>query len=234
MTTSHSSYIEWCNENESRAYPIQDDATHVDNFGNVLPDDILVDMGVIVPPEYQDVYCRTVRVTPNVFSVSLACASGPLMVGTYSASIYVPYTVVALTPIVPDVSGWVVFGAHRRVINEIYVFNGPKQSGLVSRAIRVVDKIPVRRFYKYGGSGVGYLDQLVRLVGAGLLRMYRDPDNGQQIIVELDKQQAKTFLGPCDHYADASQCRASPIRSIDGVKADSEHVVTFRFIPGKV
>jgi hypothetical protein len=231
---SQSSYIEWCNENEGRAYPLRDETRRVDNYGQPLPDDILVDLGVIVPPEYSDVYCTTIRVTPNVFSVCLASSAGTLLLGTYAASSYVPYTVVPLTPMVPDVSGWVVFGSHRRVVNETYVFSSAVQSGIVSRAVRVVDRIPVRRFYKYGGANVGYLDQIVRMAGGGLLRIYRDPENGQQMIAELDKRQTENFLGPCDHYADAGQCRAAPIRSINGVTADADGVLTLRFLAGAV
>lgn len=231
MNTSQSSYIEWCNENEGRGYPLQDDASKLDNTGQVLPDDILVDLGVIVPPTYSDVYCTTIRVTPNVFSICLASASTSLLLGTYSASTYTPFTVVPLTPLVPDVSGWVVFGSHRRVINETYVFSNILQSGIVSRAIRVVDVIPVRRFYKYAGSSKTYLDRVVKVTGSGLIKLSSDPTTSQQIIAELDKRQAGTFLGPCDHYADAGQCRTAPIRSINGVHADASGVLKLRFSP---
>lgn len=237
MIKSQSSYTEWCNANEGRAYPLSDSATRVANNGLSLPDDIVVDLGITVPPEYQDVYCTTVRVTPDVFSICLASAASPLLLGTYAASGYTPFTVVALTPLVPDVAGWVVFGGHRRMLNELYVFSGVQQSGIVSRAIRVVDRVPVRRFYKYGqrnGNNGSYLDKIVRITGSGLLSITRDTTNGQQLNVELSKDQAPDFLGPCDHYADAGECRATPVTNINGVKPNSSGAITFRFVPGEV
>ena len=48
---STESYIQWCNENEGRAYPIAEGASQVDVRGNRLPTDILADACIMVPPE---------------------------------------------------------------------------------------------------------------------------------------------------------------------------------------
>jgi hypothetical protein len=224
-----SNYIEWCNENEGRAYPLAEHATQLATSGQQLPVDILADMSVLVPEQYTDLYISSVRVTPALYSVCLASAAAPLLVCAVSTSTYSPYEAVAMEPQVDDVTGWVVFGNHRSAVARTYNFDTAQASGLASRAVRVVEKLPVTKMLKYGGSTTQYIDQLVNLVGGHNLRIYQDPLDAEVLILELDAGACQDFLGPCDVYPDAGGCALPPIRDISGVTADGDGILTLRF-----
>ena len=170
-----SNYIEWCNENEDRSYPLEEGTTQRALSGRQLPTDIIADMGILVPASYTDIYVSSVRVTPALYSVCLASGTAPLLVCAVPTAGYTPYEAVAMDPQVEDVTGWVVFGNHRTTVAEQYSFTDANASGLASRAVRVVDSLPVRRMLKYGGSTAQYIDRLVNLVGGNALRISR-PD----------------------------------------------------------
>jgi hypothetical protein len=224
-----SNYIEWCNENEARSYPIAEHATSQTVSNKQLPTDIIADIGVVVPEQYSDVYISSVRVTPVLYSVCVACSTAPLLVCTVTTSDYVPYQAVAMSPQVDDVTGWIVFGNHQATAATSYTFTAAIQTGLASRAVRTIDSLPVTKLLKYGGSVDQYVDKLVRLVGGNNLRIYQDPNDAQTILLELEAGACQDFLGPCDVYPDAGGCNLQPIRDINGVTANSSGILTLRF-----
>ena len=64
-------YMQWCNENEGRAYPVAETAGRVSDSGQPLPDDILVDLGILVAPGFTGILagivlalCVMVRMSP--------------------------------------------------------------------------------------------------------------------------------------------------------------------------
>jgi hypothetical protein len=194
-----------------------------------LPDDILVDAGLILPAEYNDVYCSMVRITPQLWSVSFSCGTCGLLAGTFRRDQFSAYASLPLTPLVDDVSGWVSFGNHTGTTIEHYIFTSVAQAGLECRAVRLVERIPVSRFYKLGGAVDTFVEGLVRLVGDAGLRVYKEGDDS--IVLELAAEQASAFLGPCEKYAESGQCGLTPIRRLTGVPADANGVITLRFVP---
>ena len=225
------SYTQWCNENEARRYPFDDTATLVDSSGARMPDDILVDACLVLPPEYADAYCSSLRITPHLVSISFVHSGAPLLVGTIALAQYRPYTAVALTPLTAGVSGWVSFGSHKAVVSEQYLFNGAAQSGLACRALRIIRPPPVTWLSGLGLEQLYQMMSLVTLVGGGALRVYQDnsdPTN-LKIAVELDPTQGTSFLGPCNQYADAGY-QIPPVRSINGVPADAHGNINLHFI----
>lgn len=226
---SMESYIQWCNENEGRAYPLADAATQLDISGNKLPTDILADMCIMAPSEYADAYVSSVRITSNLIAVSVASGQAPLLHCVVYRSTYVPYTSVALTPLVPDVSGWAVFGNHMALVNEYYRFSGAAQSGLAPRALRVVERIPVQSFSLLNRDPQKWIDRLVRVLGGTALRIYKSETASDTIIIELDKARAEAFLGPCNVYDSSTACPAPPICSINGVTANDAGDLVLRF-----
>jgi hypothetical protein len=224
-----SNYIEWCNENEGRSYPLAEDSSQRSTDGQLLPTNIIADLGVLVPPQYTDIYVSSVRVTPTLYSVCLVSSSGPLLTCVAVRPAYTPYQAVPMDPQVDDVTGWIVFGNHRTNIAKQYTFASAADSGLAARAVRIVDRLPVRRMLKYGGTTAQYVDQLVKLIGGNALSIYQDPDNASNIIFELDAATCSDFLGPCEVYPDAGGCALTPIRDISGVSADETGAITLRF-----
>lgn len=228
------SYIQWCNENEGRAYPIADHASQIDLRGLRLPSDILADACIMVPPAYADAYVSLVRATPALLSVCIASSNAGLLHCTVARSGYVPYTAVPLVPMVPDVSGWVVFGNHVAYAPELYRF-GPRsrtavdQSSLARRAVRVVERVPVRRFSLLHGDAGAWVDKLVRVLGGTGLSVRKSEDAEDTVIIELAPDRAESFLGPCNRYGDGHGCPAAPICCISGVKANQDGDLTLRF-----
>lgn len=226
---NNSSYIEWCNDNEGRAYPISEDASCRMFTGMRLPHDILADACVIVPPEHQDVFCASVRITPELISVAFSSSTGGLLAGTYRRGDYTPYSAVPLTPLTNDVSGWVVFGNHQATHAEHYYFDTPAQSRLSSRAVRLVSPLPVRKFLKLGGAPANYIQGLTKIAGGLGLRVYQEGDT--TVVFELDPRRASLYLGPCEQYGDAGMHGFTPITRIMGVSADEDGTVTIRMVP---
>lgn len=218
------SYIQWCNENEGRAYPLAEHASQVDLYGHQLPTDILADMCIMVPPEYADAYVSFVRCTDALFAVSIASSQGPLLHCAAPRAGYVPYAAVPLVPLADDVSGWVAFGNHIPApAPGRYKFAGP-EAALSSRVVRIVDRVPVRQFALLDGDPAIWLDKLTKVLGGTALRVYAKPDEPGTIVIELDKDRAATFVGPC-----SAPSGVPPICTIAGVSADQDGVLTLRF-----
>lgn len=222
-------HIEWCNANEGRAYPLREEATRRADSGAQLPDDILADACLIVPPDCGDAFCSMVRVTPSLLAVSFSCANGPLAAGAWPRSAYSPYSAVPLTPLADNVSGWVVFGNHICQAPEHYIFSAPAQSALECRALRLVDRPPIPAFLKLGGPSDIRLSGVVRLVPGAGLRIYRGAP--ASVVFALDSVRAPAFLGPCEQYGDADQCGSPPIRRFNGVSPDADGQLTIRIVP---
>jgi len=225
-----SANMEWCNNNEGRAYPIREEATAKANNGRVLPMDIIADLGIIVPAEYGDVYVSSVRVTPRLYSIALACPESALLAVTVNRNSYEPYSAVAMAPLADNVSGWVVFGAHRALVAEHYVFDTIEQSGLEGRCRRIVERVPVRRILRRDSHLELFVDQLVKMLGVNGLSVTKESDD--TIALTMDPALAPSYAGPCNQYADsANGCGIAPIRSINGVSADENGILTIRFVP---
>lgn len=221
-------YIDWCNENEARSYPLAQHASQRDITGKRLPFGIIVDMCIVVPAAYADAYVSSVYVTPDIISIAVASSSAPLLACTVARTSYKAYQAVAMQPQIDDVSGWVVFGSYTTLVRKQYRFTSKDDGGLAHRAIRVIKQLPVTGVAKYGGRDAQSLDQLVTLIGGGSLRTFKDASTGN-IVLELDESDCSAFLGPCDEYASAGGCYLPPIRTLNGVPADKNGIITIRF-----
>lgn len=224
-----SSYIQWYNENEGRAYPLSEHATGVSRSGRRLPEDILVDMNVMVPPAHAAVYVRALRITNTIITVGLCSELSGLLVGTYARSQVTPNVAYPLTPLVPDVSGWVVFGNHLFQGLEDYRFGGVEASGLEQRAIRVVDALPVKKFVRFDGRMDKYADRIVRIQAGNSILVEQDSIDPQRVIVKLKPDMQSKFMGPCNDPATGDSCGVPPMRQIAGVCPDADGTITIRF-----
>jgi hypothetical protein len=218
------SYIGWYNENEGRAYPIREDATLTSTNGDILPSDILADLCIAVPPEHSDAFIGSVRITPSIVSISIRSTLSGLLLGTFNRNDLRPFSSYALTPVIPDVSGRVVFGTHRSVTTEDYRFTAAAQTGLEQRAVKIIEALPVHRLLRYGGSTASYADGLVRLVAGNGIEFDKDLVNNK-IIVKLTAGSQAIFVSPCT----AEPCGVQPVRRIAGVCPDENGRITLRF-----
>jgi hypothetical protein len=141
----------WYNQNEGRAYPVDDAATCDDDRGRRLPPDLLADLNLRWPATLgRYAFVAAVANTPALVTLTVQAADAP-----DAASGFVPLAVVsvrkpvqpgrmvALRPQAPGVAGWVVFGSG--VDGEAYSgrFSTPAQSRLTARAARAYRPLPV-------------------------------------------------------------------------------------------
>ena len=224
-----SSYIEWYNENEGRSYPIMEKASKTDNSRHQLPDDIIVDLGLMVTPGLQSIFLSSVRITDYSVTVGLSAGSTGVFVGTYLRNELQPQTAYPLTSLLDNVSGWIVFGNHIASGVEYYRFSTYAQSGIAQRAVHVIDSLPITHIAKYGGNPLQKVDGVVRLVaGAGVV-IEQDDSDPQKIIIRMEQGMAHAMAGPCNESTVAEQCGVPPMRSIDGVCPDEDGKITLRF-----
>jgi hypothetical protein len=222
------STIQWYNENENRSYPMAEYATHKDNLGRELPPDIIVDLSVMTPPEHAQVYFSSIRVTSALVSVALRSPTSGMLIGTFARSQLRPHTAYPLTPVIDDVSGWIVFGTHRAVVTEDYRFTVLAQSAVETKAVHVIEHLPVRSFRRLGGSTVAYADHIVSLVpGNGVV--IEKADLPPRIIIRLSTDMQNQFTNQCQRGVSTDVCKTTPIRKISGVCPDVNGMITLRF-----
>jgi hypothetical protein len=223
------SYIEWCNENEGRAYPVSEEATRVDDTGKRLPDDLIVDLGILLPQEFTGLRISSMYASAQLISLAISADVGGLLTATYVRSTVVPYTAYPLTGLIDDVSGWVVFGDHRTVVTEHYRFSTPAQSAVEQRPVRVIPPPEVKRFQRIGNDPTVYATGIVKLVTGAAFVVERDPENPQNIIIRLNGDMKTKFLEPCTRPASKENCEVPPLRRIANVPANENGEITLRF-----
>jgi hypothetical protein len=225
-------FTQWCNENEGRAYPIGEYASGVDDTGAQLPTDILADLCLMVPPIYREAYVSSVWITPTLLGLSIAHADRPLASVMLNRATYQPHTAVALQPMpgVENLSGWVVFGNYRFTVRKRWLFSTYEQSGIDTRAIKLVEPLPVTSMRKLGDPVSTYADRIVKLVGGGYVEVVPHETDPQCIVVRLTPASAQgLFAGPCFKLAARGDCDNPPLRQINGVCPDENGIITLVF-----
>lgn len=224
-------HIQWYNENEGRAYPLSESASRTTNDGRQLPDDILVDMGIMMRPDYSDIYLSCLRITPVIVTLGISYGLRGIFIGTYARDSIVPNKAYPLVPsaVVDDVSGWVVFGTHVATGIEDYRFSSSAQSGIERRAITLVDRVPVARLMRYGGTADQYVNKVVRLVAGSGVTIRVDPNNAQRVLIGLTEELKYATCNKCNEGANSDSCGVAPMRSIDDVCPDANGKLTIEF-----
>jgi hypothetical protein len=222
-------YIQWYNENEQRAYPIAEDALRVDDSGQQLPDDILVDVGLLLTEAHDQPYVSSLRLTSRFITIGISTSGTGLFAGTYLRSDIEPYKSYPLTALVDDAAGWIAFGNKRVTGTEDYRFSSAVQSRLELRTVHLMEPPAVTRFTKYGGRQDRYVDGIVQLEAGQGVEIVQDDTNPQKIIIRLTEEMKTVMVGPCNEQADKETCGVPPIREIDGVCPDENGRITIRF-----
>jgi hypothetical protein len=198
-----------------------------------LPDNLIVDLGLVVPPSHAECYVSSIRVTPSYVSVGISSAAGGILVGTFGLANIQRFTAYPLTAVAYNgVSGFIVFGGFQVTESTTYVFGGFSQSGVERRAVRIVDDLPITGLLKLGSSPAGLLYDVtgvVRLEAGANVIIAQDSLNPQKLIVKLTPDAKYSMLGPCNDSADPKTCGYPPLRSINHVCPDENGRLTIRF-----
>lgn len=224
-----SGYIEWCNENEGRSYPLSEEATAVDDDGQGLPTNILADLSVVLPEEQSSIRISSLYVSPDIVSVAVSSDAGGLLIGSFARAAVKAYAAYPLTGLVPNVSGYVVFGAFTARVPTRYRFATPQQSLLERRSLRVIPPPGVERITRTGADPEIYASGVVALEASPDLEIVSDRYDPHKIIVRLREGASGKYVGGCLRPASADECGVPPIRRINNVAADDNGTITLRF-----
>ena len=237
----------WYNLQSTRRYPLDEAGISVDDSGNFIADDILVDCHIKFPKTLgQCVYVQGITVSAGLVTVIFG-VSGGLNDPTGHTVAYVslpkpvtPYVNYAITSLVPGIAGWVAFGPG--ILNN---FSGrytrPLQSMLQARCARPYTPLPIPTIGKFsvGTSLVGVVNIAASTpVSATYETLEIDGSPRRAIVFRLDSQQITTvynplteFLGPCGQRPESGTCAKTPIETINGIEPDCAGNINITF-PG--
>lgn len=151
--------------NESRPYPVSDEATAVDDSGNKLPSRLIADLHLAFPQAAgRRAMLGGVTVTKKIATVTILATDMPL-----SPSSFVPLAAISLSKpidahrmypleaLYPGAGGWIVFGsaaADRGDAAEEYTgkFLTPAQSILLPSTAKAYEDLPVSSLSRLGNA----------------------------------------------------------------------------------
>lgn len=217
--------IEWFNENENRAYPVDDNTYLVDDAGKLMPFSLIADIGVSVPEGTGDVFITGVYSGPAMVSVAVGTLTRGLLVGTAVKTALDSYAPLYMTPINDDVSGYVVFGTGAQSHTGNYRFSAG-QMKLDFRTVRTFHGAQVTTVNRLGASDDSKLSGMVNIEVSGAMQVRRIDEHTAAF--SLKEGTEVDFLGPCDRVAEFNKCGPPPIRSINGAVPDQDGVIIIR------
>ena len=227
----------WYNLQSTRQYPLDENASGVDDAGKHLPSNILVDANIRFPETAgRFAWIGGVTVTDNLVTVTILGADSPT-----AAAAFTPIAAVtlqkpvdefrhyAVTPLQPGVGGHVVF-SEGTLENGSWRFASPTQSLLAPKVARPYTLPPVTSLGKQFSSVA--LTGVVTIEGAGDVEVVRDVlfmDNAVREVLVVRLKQATpendplaTYVGPCQRRPESRNCRREPIETINGVRPDCD------------
>ena len=238
----------WYDLQAGRRYPLDDRSTGLDDAGNLINDDLIVDCHIKFPIAYGEyAFVSGLTVTANIVT-AVICASSDLA-GTNitpiaAISIPKPLTTNTNYPVqalVVGVAGWIVFGAG---VSQNFSgrYSTPIQSLIAPRNASAYRKMPVQSLRKYELSSK--LKNVVNVVAAApLVADYTTLTIGgsdvNAVLLELRGNTASVpyepleyFLGPCGARPESGTCPKQPILSINGVTPDCTGNIHIDFTDG--
>lgn len=232
----------WLNSQASRRYPLDDAATGTDDSGQILPDDIILDLHVTWPTEYGEfAFIGGVTITNNLVSLVIMAAAAVDSTAAFTplgaVSIRKPTTGETQQPIVamaPGVGGFVLFGDISE--NLALRFSSVSQSRIASKVAKPYAPLPIQSIGRYGHRDA--LRGIVKLAaGAGLQittgAVSLAGSTVDAIIFELQENTTNTafqqYIGPCGGRPESNSCDAPGIQTIGGVQPDCDGNINIVF-----
>lgn len=223
---THTRSPEWHNENELRAYPLEDDC----RASEAVPPWLVTDIRVSVGREYDTVFLSSAYLSATLVSVAICGSSGGgspvgLLARTVTRDELAPGRAYAFDSIDGRSCGTVVFG---RIPDDAVTFKlsfsgdeAPLAANAVVRVrrpgvVRIVDRA-------HGASASGVID----LSGNSEFRTYRGPAG--EIVIELTDMYRDATTSTCSASPSYDNCGETPVSSINGVTPDEEGVLRLKF-----
>lgn len=217
----------WYNENEFRCFPLSETSTQVDDNGNILPSNIIVDLSIVSPKPYNYIMIGSIYVSSFIISLSIVCDGEDVLIGTFSRSSIIPYKIYSLDPLKSDFSGSIVFGNINAIVSKSYKFSSPSQSAIDIKCIKVIRPPYVNKFYKKGveNSATGF----VKLIAGNGFIIESDKNDPYSVVIKLNDEMKKSLVDKNSVPPTSNNSKVPAIRRINNVKADNNGVIKLRF-----
>lgn len=230
----------WYDLQASRRYPLDERSTGLDDSGQFIHDDILVDCHIRFPATLgQYLFVQGITVSPNIVTVVFGVATdlndtAPVSAAAVSLPRNAPQNVNhAVVPLADGVAGWIVFGPG---LDEEFVgrYSTPLQTLVAQRCARPYRPLPI--------SSLGKLNVATSLTGivtlsaqnpvtatfipktaANALTVASTPVDSILFQLEGETQDfnpLKDFLGACGQRPESGTCPRPPIATINGISPD--------------
>lgn len=247
----------WYVMNESRQFPLSDDASGLGDDGVRLPTDVLADLHIRFPRTAAKwAYLSSLSVTAGLVSLTIvgsttAPSPADCEVDDESidyaeilplASLWLPKPIVLYRPyplkaLAGGVGGWVVFGEGvRRPDDYSGRFSSPSQAFLVDKAakpysIRQVESLRPLGHYRPLTGVVQLQGGDVMEVVTGVRRI--EGADRRAIILRIREDQTDVDLedlaGECGRRPESDNCLRTPLERINNVGPDCDGEITIQF-----
>lgn len=230
---------EWLTRNCSRSFPLREDASRLSlNTQWTLPDFFLADASLTVPEADPGIYLGAVMISNKILTVVLASIATGASIAYASVVQGVNNSLdkVAVTPLIPGVSGYLTFGTALDPENFALLQQHQGQhvfaTGLILEARCILDTgiFPVTSMAALaakkitGVVSIDGTDELLIGLGAG-------EDQGDPVaFLTLSLKNPSRFLSPCEHPMTVCDCPEMPILTINGVAPDQNGTITIEVV----
>ena len=221
--------IQFENANEGRSYPFVDNASLVDDNGALMGEDVIVDFKAITGDGSESAYLRTVYVSPHLVSacVSLGSTDNAFLSVTVKREEfepYAPYRMDNMTSL-SNTGGIITFGSFefpnvpvRHVFSRLGFFGGCVRRYVPAKVTSLVDP-------RTGDSVRG--DVELKFSGH-IVPTVTGRDDGS-ISLALKEGSARALASKCDREKPVNSCGATPVTSLNGVRADEKDRIVLWF-----
>ena len=231
----------WYNLQENRRYPLDDRSTGIDDAGNPIADNIIVDCHIRFPNTLGNfALISAITVSPNIVTVLISAADTeddtddfrPIAALTLSKPIETGVNQV-VRPLVDGVAGWVAFGSGIKT-----EFSGRYSSAIQTliapRCARPYRPLPIPTVGRQGLATA--LSGWVRLaakppVTATYETIEINETTVPAIVFRLadkfgDRNPLQDFGGPCAARPESGTCAKPGLQTINGVTPDCDGNIT--------
>lgn len=235
---THTLSPEWQNENELRAYPLQDDAP----AGAVLPAWFLSDLRVTCGSPDGVVFISSAYLSDTLVSVAVSVAEtlppetpggeprtvvSGLLARTVTRDELEPRRAYSMDRLSEAGSGMVAFGEIPPDAAPFRLTFGPGDAPLAESAV-VRTAGPGVKSVADRARGTA-VSGIVDLSGNSEFRTYEDPEAPNTIVVELSDAYREMTTSACSATPSFDACGATPVRTINGVAPDGTGAIELRF-----
>lgn len=227
----------WYDLQEGRRYPLDDLSTGIDDAGEPIADNIIVDCHIRFPNTLGAyAYVSALHVSENIVTAIISAANtvnAPSTFKTIAAiSLAKPIEIGVnqpIRPLVPGVAGWIAFGSG---IGEPFSgkYSNPIQTLITQRCARAYRPLPIPTLGKINLATA--LSGVVKIIGRSpVVATYETTDVEDKqvpaIVFRLvgnltDENVLDNYGGPCKKRPESGTCARPGLQNINGVTPDCD------------